>query len=257
MLYTASVAGSAALHLLKTERELKIHSVFNNGVNLVNKTGTLLFIGTDKNGYFPFGITLDQYSVKEVVTKSKPHDKITINRQEIRHKNYSIMLNQVEEFRPDFDFHLADLNQLRENFKHIDFSSYQNSDFDDLKMKKLLDGLKNYSPELETTLRYFVGRGKGLTPTGDDILSGILYADALDKFIDDRSYSLIERLYNENLTTMVSKAFILLALKEIFSSRVTALQRNPSVETMNALKALGSSSGLDTLYGIYKTLNQE
>lgn len=257
MLYTASVAGTVALQLLKTERELKIHSVFNNGINLVNKTGNLLFIGTDKNGYFPIGITLDPYSVKEVVSKSKPHDKITINRHEIRHKNFSIMLNQVEEFRPDMDFHLADIRQLRDSFKHIDFSSYQNSDFDDLKIKKLLNGLKNYSPELEKDLRYFIGRGKGLTPTGDDILSGILYANALNKFIDDRSYDLIERLYNENLTTMVSRAFILLALKEIFSSRVTALQRDPSVETMNALKSLGSSSGLDTLYGIYKTLNQE
>ncbi|CAD2076481.1 DUF2877 domain-containing protein [Phocicoccus pinnipedialis] len=257
MIYTAGVAGTAALHLLKTERELNVHSVFNNGMNLVSKTGSLIFIGTDKNGYFPFGITLDPFSTKKVITKSRPQDKITINRQEIRHKDFSIILNQVKEYRPDFDFHLADIGLLRENLKQIDFSSYADSDFSHEKMKCLLDGLKNYSPELESQLRYFIGRGNGLTPTGDDILTGILYGDALNKFIDDRSYGLIQRLYNEDITTLVSKSFIQLALNEIFSSRITDLHHDPSVETMNRLKTLGSSSGLDTLYGIYKTLNQE
>ncbi|MDI5788647.1 DUF2877 domain-containing protein [Bacillus licheniformis] len=28
---------------------------------------------------------------------------------------------------------------------------------------------------MEEELRYFIGRGQGLTPTGDDILVGILY----------------------------------------------------------------------------------
>lgn len=257
MIYSASVAGSAALHLLKTERELIIHSVFNNGMNLVNNNGDLCFIGTNKNGYFPFGITLDSHNVKEILSKSKVKDKITINRQELRHKNYSIMMNQVEELRPDYDFSNADINALLENFKAIDFSNYHDSDFNHDKMHALLDALKSYSPNLEQELRYFIGRGNGLTPSGDDIITGILYGDALVPFIDDKSYGLIERLYNEDLTTMVSKNFVRLALNGIFSSKITDLQKNPSVETMQSLIELGSSSGLDTLYGISETLKQE
>ncbi|UZN01062.1 DUF2877 domain-containing protein [Lysinibacillus sp. MHQ-1] len=43
----------------------------------------------------------------------------------------------------------------------------------------------------------------------------------------------------------------------VFSSKITALQHDPSLESMNRLIKVGSSSGMDTLYGIYLSLTKE
>ena len=71
----------------------------------------------------------------------------------------------------------------------INFSGYNNSDFDEKSMRNLLFALKSNNNLLEKNLRFFIGRGQGLTPTGDDIITGILYADAIQPFIHKESFN--------------------------------------------------------------------
>lgn len=256
MIYEVSVAGEVALKRLETEGTFTVHSVFNNGMNLISND-QLVFVGTNKNGYFPFGLVLSKSSMHEVLQLVKIGDTIKTYNNEIRHRSFSLMLNNTEILKNNKEFKNTDIITLYNNIKTINFSGYNNSDFDEKSMRNLLFALKSNNNLLEKNLRFFIGRGQGLTPTGDDIITGILYADAIQPFIHKESFAKIEELYKLNLTTIVSQQFVLLALEKIFSSKITDLHEYPTLKSLESLVLLGSTSGLDTLYGIYQTLKQE
>nr|WP_272873971.1 DUF2877 domain-containing protein [Staphylococcus shinii] len=104
---------------------------------------------------------------------------------------------------------------------------------------------------VESSLRYLIGRGQGLTPSGDDILTGMLFVHFMKPFICDGNLEIIQELIQEQLTTIVAKAFLDSALKRLFSSKILVLQHQPTMYHMNQLLEVGSSSGKDTLYGIF------
>nr|WP_267959965.1 DUF2877 domain-containing protein [Staphylococcus xylosus] len=104
---------------------------------------------------------------------------------------------------------------------------------------------------VESSLRYLIGRGQGLTPSGDDILTGMLFVHFINPFIFDRNLEVLQKLIQEQLTTIVATAFLDSALKKLFSSKILVLQQQPTVYHMNQLLEVGSSSGKDTLYGIF------
>ena len=104
---------------------------------------------------------------------------------------------------------------------------------------------------VESSLRYLIGRGQGLTPSGDDILTGMLFVHFMKPFIFDGNLKIIQELIQEQLTTIVATAFLDSALKKLFSSKILVLQQQPTVYHMNQLLEVGSSSGKDTLYGIF------
>jgi len=107
-----------------------------------------------------------------------------------------------------------------------------------------------------------IGTGVGLTPSGDDMLVGILAAWGLQAttdgqlvFIETVKEYLIRSLAGR--TTSISEAFLFHALQGRFSDRVTefavaALAQNDfEVEaTVTKLLAFGASSGVDTLCGV-------
>lgn len=256
MIYEVSVAGEVALKRLETEGTFTVHSVFNNGMNLISND-QLVFVGTNKNGYFPFGLVLSKSSMHEVLQLVKIGDTIKTYNNEIRHRSFSLMLNNTEILKNNKYFTNVDIETLYKSIETIDFSNYKNSDFDEENMRNLIFALKTNNNQLKNILKFFIGRGQGLTPTGDDIITGILYADAIHPFIHKESFAKIETLYKLNLTTIVSQQFVLLALEKVFSSKITDLHEYPTLKSVEGLIRLGSTSGLDTLYGIYKTLKQE
>ncbi|WP_232733068.1 oxamate carbamoyltransferase subunit AllH family protein, partial [Lysinibacillus xylanilyticus] len=131
----------------------------------------------------------------------------------------------------------------------MSFTSYESTDFEPERVLALIDRLHDPTQNLEKTFRYFIGRGQGLTPTGDDILVGILYGHFLNNFIEQKHLETLKALIKEPLTTIVSKRFLTCALDGVFSSKITVLQHDPSLESMKSLIEVGSSSGMDTLYG--------
>ncbi|MCP6606230.1 hypothetical protein NL500_28985, partial [Klebsiella pneumoniae] len=61
MILTAQAIGASASRILNHTTELKVHSCFNKGFNVVDKDDNLIFIGTTENGMFPFGVVVDAY----------------------------------------------------------------------------------------------------------------------------------------------------------------------------------------------------
>ncbi|WMT41365.1 DUF2877 domain-containing protein [Paenibacillus sp. D2_2] len=127
------------------------------------------------------------------------------------------------------------------------------------KVIQLMDAAQSESlPHINETLRYWIGRGNGLTPAGDDMLSGMLAVDTVAGIFTDKFRlhlsTLIER---ETLTTDISLEYLRYGLRGEFSSVISNLlnalaleDREEIIKRTHELLCVGHSSGLDTAFGI-------
>ena len=104
-------------------------------------------------------------------------------------------------------------------------------------------------------LQYLIGRGGGLTPSGDDLVVGFTMAQKIFNDTSDWDQLLKEMLTQRN-TTDISKAYYKAALEGYFSELFIVLVRalewasEESVENIISLvRTYGHTSGTDTLFG--------
>jgi hypothetical protein len=110
----------------------------------------------------------------------------------------------------------------------------------------------------EKAVNYFVGRGSGLTPSGDDLLMGIIYS--LFYFQEYIPFSFDQITHSvtgaTNKTTRISASLIACAAQGelderlLFAYQSLMTNQEPSAEIVSGLLNWGSSSGLDALAGM-------
>lgn len=257
MILETSAIGSVVLELLVEGKKFTVHSIFAKGLNLVDENDELIFLGTEENGTFPFGILLDPQTKQKVKAEVKSGDTFIVKDGHLSHNSLDITFDNTKVLPLNIDYENANINKLKENIQKIPINSYESTDFELTHVAKFIRKLEDQSVDLEDDFRYFIGRGQGLTPTGDDILVGILYGHFINPFIATNHLEMLSRLIKEPLTTLVSKRFLTCAMEGLFSSKITKLQHDPSLESLKSLIEVGSSSGKDTLYGICMALNKE
>ncbi len=116
---------------------------------------------------------------------------------------------------------------------------------------------KNFEDAAKEFVR-LIGLGSGLTPSGDDFLCGMLAGIQILNLQAHPFSVYLKALIKEHLndTVDVSAAFLSCALENQFSLAVNSLGRLPSyIETKENFLAIGHSSGIDTLCGVYFALN--
>ncbi|MGY0411664.1 DUF2877 domain-containing protein [Staphylococcus xylosus] len=255
MIFYARSIGPIAQEILGQQQTSYVHSIFEKGFNIVNDDQKLIFIGSDENGTFPFGVTVDHQTKKQLLENIAVNQpiKITANAIFITDNCQLVWRNQeVHASKVELNSNSFLWPMLHENITTYDFSEYNKGDFSYLKMQSIMETLKQEDDKtVKSSLRYLIGRGQGLTPSGDDILTGMLFVHFMKPFIFDKNLEIIQELIQEQLTTIVATAFLDSALKELFSSKILVLQHQPTVYHMNQLLEIGSSSGKDTLYGIF------
>lgn len=119
-------------------------------------------------------------------------------------------------------------------------------------------------------ISYLIGVGTGLTPSGDDFITGIL--SAFSAFPETFDEDIVEQVRNSvslhlQNTNEISMAFIKCALDNQFSVPVISLyqwlcsenglpetRKSQSDEILQSFLAIGHSSGIDTLTGIWWAL---
>lgn len=125
----------------------------------------------------------------------------------------------------------------------------------------LIDGLFN-KENVEFITHYLVGRGRGLTPSGDDMLVG--YLSVIWQFAGDKAQMLADTLKKDTLsTTDVSKAYLLAAANGHFSTPLykfyqavnrfnTGQAENLAdlIESIEWIMKIGHTSGQDMTYGM-------
>ncbi|WP_207663105.1 DUF2877 domain-containing protein [Clostridium sp. Marseille-P2415] len=107
-------------------------------------------------------------------------------------------------------------------------------------------------------LIHLIGLGIGLTPSGDDFLCGVLAGLTLSGNWDHPFASILREKITANLhnTNDISRTFICCALSSHFSKPIKDLIPPSSPgEILASFEAVGHSSGIDSLCGIYYALS--
>lgn len=103
-------------------------------------------------------------------------------------------------------------------------------------------------------LTSLLGLGIGLTPSGDDFLCGFLAGMVLMNNKHHPLYKLLRQSILNSLerTNPISQAFLRCACQEQFSQTIVNIKNSPSFDRLfKDIKAIGHSSGVDTICGVY------
>ena len=200
----AYAASKEITHILKEHPKGHVHSVFNTSFNL-SFGGHLVHIGDMENGVAPFGIGLEQVNATlltkllavnlevywdEVCTSIVfpkgiclslgkviwTNHKVQPNDFQLHHLEDSLTFLAKKLLQADWTTGIAETEDVKMRIIHYLVHSTP-SDEDGLVLDKLdsllslacNDGTANASEVFD----YWIGRGLGLTPTGDDIITGI------------------------------------------------------------------------------------
>ncbi|MCM3338943.1 DUF2877 domain-containing protein [Paenibacillus sp. MER TA 81-3] len=289
-LYTSCLMGEemhAQLAALLSRRPIgRVHSIFENGINLA-MGDALVFVGTTKNGRLPFGIHMGQESVRRLRFYVRRNDAVvagTPDMIQFNHPTYPLTLDLsqaepfhygicAERYRMNRDlFHVCSFMETCLSWGvptglDVEWDRFLANDYmpDDPQYvtvqhaEQLLDALLSGEVRvIESHLRYFLGRGKGLTPSGDDFLVGLLAVHTLTQAFHPAFLTTLRHIVErEDITTDVSKAYLLHALHGRFSDKVTHVLNAMFTEDTSHFQAklaqllhTGHSSGIDTAFGI-------
>ncbi|MBP1040788.1 DUF2877 domain-containing protein [Vagococcus sp. BWB3-3] len=250
--------GDLVDELLVNSSEITCHSQFTHGVNL-RVANQLLFIGDDQKGCVPFGIHLSKNEFQIINHQPDWPNKVKKTATGLLLGDLKLDLVQSSSYPnrlPDIQLRKSQemtvANQiLNEYLKKTGY------DFSPL-FTDLIFGTANLqSHTSDQYLAYYIGRGLGLTPAGDDFTIGLLAIDTIQPFLPKDFRSKLEQTLSDKRTTDVSESYLASASRGHFSSLVIEVIKSfasskQAIETaVLALANSGSTSGSDTLVGIY------
>lgn len=251
--------------LLNKHQMGKVHSVFSKGLNL-QFGQEYIFISGESLPLSAIGIKLpdelfkglmDVAGVGDLVVKKNGLIKIyckssVINLDTPQHKVIDLRVPRLH-----FNRRSISKTRLYRHLSTMDLHERTGLSFNEKTRYHI--GQLVHSTWLQNDLgdhvNYFIGRGLGLTPSGDDLLSG--FAMALKAFSQDRNFTpVLQASLSKKTTTFVSQAYYKALFKdhlsENFIKLIGLLEISDTDEIENTIKDLqsyGHTSGNDTLFG--------
>lgn len=246
----------------------KVHSKFNNGIN-IQFGNSLIYISCIGTPLSAFGLNIEEEKLKQILNSTKIND-IVINKGDklIFYTIYEIIsvdykdVEEVDLKLPKIKCSISEVpnTKLYNYLENIKFEKVIGIELDDITRKYadlLLSSNKSDLNINSVIIRFFSGRGKGLTPSGDDILTGFTIALMMfDKSIDWMKS--LELEINTKTTTMISVAYLKALLEGYTSEYFIQLVRlidnediNAIEETIIKVQSFGHTSGNDTLFGFF------
>lgn len=250
----------------------KVHSVFNHALNIVDANGTL-FTLTDhtlESGPQCFNVAdlnFDSLHIKEgdrVRLKSDAiciDHKVNIDLRDVRcieqhklqlthHPYLKKTLQAIEQSTPFQTYTLKQRNVFEKAiYNRIETQSNQ-----------ILNEIQHGSNNVESYLKSLIGLGIGLTPSGDDFLTGLAYISSLEGFNNPSLTKQLKTLSEHVLrdSNLISYTQFVNALNQEVRSEVSKtcahILNGNADTTWNDEKLrilnIGSSSGYDMLKGI-------
>lgn len=247
----------------------RIQSVFRTSFN-VQFQDKLLNFSTIGMSVSPHGCVITKEKMDRVLANGKPGDLVKLE-------------NKVFTFYTTGDIFVLDVTEMEEmnlkipriqlslqKIEHLDVYQYLSrlAFHDNMGLKNegaaresfqtLKEVNSRTQEEVEQAVHYLIGRGDGLTPSGDDVLLGFtMIRQAF--LLEDSFIKILEQGTIKRKTTAVSTAYYdslfagyvnSLFLAFIFS--ITPEENNSSAETLvDLITRYGHTSGYDTLFGIY------
>ncbi len=245
-----------------------VHSTFKNVCNFINANNELVFITNIKKNISANSIYIDNENIEQFRSVNISENAIFLNDINIlphaefynSRLNYSeidillfeknlenIPINYSEMFAPESMLFIL-LPDKRSFFKSgFDLHFMNNS----LKACELLK-----SGEVETAAKMLKGTGKGLTPSGDDFIAGMLFALHYNEFkYQNNLADLRNKIYNISIgNNLLTNSFLLNAKNgNCFYLLKNFVYLTPQLEIfsekLKELLGLGATSGADLLSG--------
>lgn len=260
----------------------KIHSMFNKSLNIKTPTKIINII-ENNDSLSPFSIGVDKESMIYFLENLSLEDTIYIDYEkkhilfetldlilELSDEGYDCSINKVEKNNILISHNIKIVSSFIKNISKVNGFDKDNEEFVDriIHPKETsndefydnINKLKNivlYGKKDDTVFDYFVGRGKGLTPSGDDFLVGLI---STLKMVDEDKISnyLYEYLELKGIkrTTDISLEYLMYACSGKVSNSIIDLCRSiisTKLYTENLIDRVantGSTSGIDTLLGM-------
>ncbi|WP_252504211.1 DUF2877 domain-containing protein [Sporosarcina sp. Marseille-Q4943] len=287
---TALAASEDISRILEENPKGHVHSVFNTSFNLAFGEH-LVHIGALENGLAPFGIGMDQANAT-LLTKLLAVDLevvwdetsmsllfpkgITLSMSQVKWTNHKLqpfsydLLHLESNFRfiaerilqADWQTGLAQTEEEKKRI--IQYIVDPSSSVDEIPVLDKLDCLRtlvcHHEQDAEKVFDYWIGRGLGLTPSGDDCITGICAVlsalDGVDQTFLGKLNSYLEERGRKR-TTYVALEYLLYATENKFHSHLLQLcyvldkPRGPEfLKALEEMKEIGHTSGADTLVGM-------
>jgi hypothetical protein len=281
MIYSINRTTHFSLELLKNYQQGIVHSVYRKTINLAFD-GQLLALQANHSPLSPISLITELDTAQMEALHVSAGNKVIVSKNKITiigdKENYSFKHSTAAIYETRFtpEISASDIYKLKTTIRTV--ISNVNTNGMDLIFNNKIDAnsplpfvvagkrieeakllfIKNKYTESAAELTRIIGLGSGLTPSGDDFLCGMLAgiqvvnADA-HPFTLALKDSILAHLQD---TVDVSAAFLACALQNQFSLAVNNIGTLPSPEKMQeSFLAIGHSSGIDTLCGIYFSLN--
>ncbi|MGE8206642.1 DUF2877 domain-containing protein [Heyndrickxia sp. NPDC080065] len=291
MEWTASLISTEIDKILEKNPQGCVHSVFTNSFNLVFGE-SLVHVGALENGLAPFGIGLNQNDVQKLIGQIRNKQSVSwdkLSRKLVFTEGIILSLNQVESKSHSFTKRRINQTNLMDNFHYVSNKFLESdwlpglaqtaeekksivnfllsklllsSDFQLLNemnhLVKLVQGDQTVNPA--SVFNYWIGRGLGLTPSGDDVLTGVcailssLYGTQGTFQEQLKRYLLV---YGRKRTTHIAYEYLLYATENKFHSHLIQMCNvmdhplgSEFLKSLEEMKQIGHTSGTDTLLGI-------
>ncbi|MEO1772417.1 DUF2877 domain-containing protein [Candidatus Enterococcus ferrettii] len=256
------------------KRHWRVHSKFAHSFNIQDETRQYLaVIASEQKIHVPNGIYLSPSEFKHLAAEVQVDDCLLIQGLRVkfpqRHlllttRTYQSFQKELSADRTDavWDRYVSEIKKVKKetgNHEPLAAVFTQINDF-----IQAIDRLCTDKFSMQRSgLQFLIGRGPGLTPTGDDMIIGHLAARLL---LGRRNQKLERYLRNKimavtDLTTDVSKHYLLCSIDQRFNQSVLQLitefgsNAGQISKRIQAVLATGHTSGADFLAGFTRTIH--
>jgi hypothetical protein len=241
----------------------KIHSVFERSFN-VQVNNQLININNYRSYLAAFGMYLPEEQFQQIMPYVEVGNLVKI-------RNRELMFYSTKGIKR---LSLAEVTFVSLQVKEFSFTATEQAKLKAVLLKQnliekiglplekqaieIFAMMKQPTPVWQQIIPYLIGRGKGLTPSGDDLL--VAYQAMLYAFDQPEAEKLATALKQPLSTTDVSKAYIATSIKGFVNSLIYQLlndlkkNEHQIEKDVKAVMRIGHSSGIDLCFGMLLAL---
>lgn len=236
-----------------------VHGVFGGAFSWICRDGELITVLDRSRGNIPGGILVDLPKGAGLDSAVKAGEPVAASPEEVRLARLTINLRRAPEWTPR-----PPGSGLGAGLRAERVATDENDPFE-RRMAEVLPQLKKAlrardAAVTEDAAGRLIGLGSGLTPAGDDVLTGVIAVFRMagtDPWFDRPAGQIADRAQGK--TTVTSAAMLRHAargeLPERLADYIAAKSETGLVRTRSLLQAVGHSSGRDMMRGVALALD--
>ncbi|MBU5212127.1 DUF2877 domain-containing protein [Heyndrickxia oleronia] len=291
MEWMAYFSSNEVYKILEQNPQGSIHSVFTNSFNIAFDK-SLVHVGVYENGLAPFGIGLSRMDAQQLIRQIQNGQIVRWDHAsgKLIFSNEAVLdMKQVKWTKHSFSDRLTNHSIIIDHFRYIadlflqsdwqtglaqtpdekqELNQYLLSSTQVVTSSKFINEVNRLiqliqgeiSTEYESVFDYWMGRGLGLTPSGDDVLTGVCaflsaFNGSKGEFQERLKSYLVAK--GRQRTTHIAYEYLLYATNAKFHTHLIqmckGMDSRSDIEFFQAveeMKKIGHTSGADTLLGI-------